>query len=140
MFKGIFISILGTLPLVGSADAIQDIRDCSNVGNTIEINQCSKGVATREEDRMQQEFSRLIAVLKREEKFFAAEKANFVAPLQLAQDAWLIYRDKQCGFVVALALGGTIEEMHRLGCMASLNEDRANQLKKERQEHEAQGY
>ncbi len=140
MLKGIFICILGMLPLLGSADAVTDIRDCSNVGNTININECSKGVATREEARMQQELSGLIAVLQRKEKFFAAEKANFVAPLQVAQDAWALYRDQQCAFVVALVMGGTMEEMYRLRCLASLHEDRANQLKTERQEHEAEGY
>lgn len=41
MLKGIFICILGILPLAGSADAVTDIRDCSNVGNTININECS---------------------------------------------------------------------------------------------------
>lgn len=83
MLKGIFICILSMIPLVGSADAVTDIRDCSNVGNTININECSKAVATREEARMQQELSSLIAVLQRKEKSFATEKPILLHPYKL---------------------------------------------------------
>ena len=142
MLKGVSIWILWIVSLAAIADTSKDISDCSNVGNTIQINQCAAGVAAREDARMQDELSRLVAALKRVEKFFSKEvpKPSFVAPLQLAQEAWLKYRDQQCHFVVALAMGGSVGELHRQGCLTSVNEERANRLQEFRQQYEAEGY
>jgi uncharacterized protein YecT (DUF1311 family) len=142
MLKRVAIVILFIAPLIATADTAKGISDCSNIGNTININGCAAGIAAREDARMQDELSRLATVLKRVEKFFAREvpTPNFVVPLQSAQDAWLKYRNEQCRFVVALAMGGSVSELDRQGCLAFLNEERANRLQEFRKQYEAEGY
>jgi uncharacterized protein YecT (DUF1311 family) len=48
--------------------------------------------------------------------------------LQEAQDAWTIYRDKQCSFETKLTEGGSIHGMVVASCLKGLTEQRTAEL------------
>jgi len=120
----------------------EEIVACSNVGNTIEINQCTATLAAREDERMKDEFSRSVAVLERVEKSFAKEvpKPQLVTPLRRAQAAWEKYKSAECQLAVAQAMGGSVSGLDYQACVASMNEERGNKLQALRVQYERQGY
>ena len=133
------LSLSSTLVLAGVPEKLVA---CSNTGNTIEINECAASLASAEESRMRVELARSKAVLHRVELFFAKDnrKLKLVAPLQAAQSSWARYREAECGFEVELAMGGSVGGLRYQGCLAALNEDRANRLQTLRAEYESLGY
>ena len=132
--------------LFASAPAFANLDDdlvaCSNGANTIEINACASSLAEREASRMRGELAGATAVIRRVETFFAKEvpQPRLVRPLQLAQAAWVQYMDTQCRLAVELAMGGSVRGLAHQGCLASLNEERANRLRSLRLEYESLGY
>jgi uncharacterized protein YecT (DUF1311 family) len=139
-FATVFFLILTSTSAL--ADVAEEIVTCSNVGNTIQINNCAANIAGKEAARLRDESMRAEAVLRRVESFFAKEKPapKLVQPLQETQAAWLKYKEAECQLAIDLAMGGSVAELHYQGCLASVYEERVKRLRALRMEYERLGY
>ena len=97
---------------------------CQNAQTTAAMRQCENIRYKEANDKMMMAYQNL---LKKSEK---SEKVK----LQLAQMAWLKYRDAEADSEAAAAEGGTLAPLIRISVMADLTEARWRQLLKSAEE------
>ena len=52
------------------------------------------------------------------------------AALREAQLAWIAYRDRNCAWHYALAMGGTVRSLYQIGCLTEMTRARTEELRR----------
>jgi len=108
------------LPCLDPAAQASRSDQCPKARNQRDLNECA-GAAYRAADvKMEIAFDKL--------RNAVSDSARRVK-LTDAQNAWLDFRDKYCGFVASAEKGGSMAPMQHGFCMAKITEQRTRQLR-----------
>jgi uncharacterized protein YecT (DUF1311 family) len=113
----------GTAPVAQDSGQVAQSKDsadtvCNAANTQIEINQCY-GDAYQKADK---DLNRLYSRVTKK------QNAAGLARLQLAQRAWLKYRDAHCAAAAAIYRGGSIQPSIRAGCLSRITRTRIDEL------------
>jgi uncharacterized protein YecT (DUF1311 family) len=111
-----------------ASDINRILSSCSKDHSHVEMTECVRSDTAKSKKALQEAEASVVNGLSQrneEPKDIAAMKKAYEA----GKDAFQSYRDKQCAFYVAMAAGGNGAHDLRLACEASLNMERAKQLK-----------
>ncbi len=118
MKKALTVVLLTCLPLFASAS--DDVVDCENAMNTIEINHC----ASIELEAAQVELDQYL-----EASFeHNAYDAELVSSIKMAQDSWQAYMTAHCDSVYTQWRDGSIRGLMALSCKTKLTKQRTHEV------------
>ena len=118
MKKALTVMLLTCLPLLASAS--DDVVDCENAMNTIEINHC----ASIELEAAQVELDQYL-----EASFeHNAYDAELVSSIKMAQDSWQAYMTAHCDSVYTQWRDGSIRGLMALSCKTKLTKQRTHEV------------
>ncbi|KPM01810.1 lysozyme inhibitor LprI family protein [Vibrio splendidus] len=118
MKKALTVVLLTCLPLFVSAS--DDVVDCENAMNTIEINHC----ASIELETAQVELDQYL-----EASFeHNAYDAELVSSIKMAQDSWQAYMTAHCDSVYTQWRDGSIRGLMALSCKTKLTKQRTHEV------------
>ncbi|MFS1973463.1 lysozyme inhibitor LprI family protein [Vibrio splendidus] len=118
MKKVLTVVLLTCLPLLASAS--DDVIDCENAMNTIEINQC----AAIELESAQAELDKYLAASFEHNDY----DAELVASIKKAQDSWQAYMSAHCNSVYTQWRDGSIRGVMALSCKTTLTKQRTHEV------------
>ncbi|MEZ9884624.1 lysozyme inhibitor LprI family protein [Vibrio splendidus] len=118
MKKVLTVVLLTCLPLLASAS--DDVIDCENAMNTIEINQC----AAIELESAQAELDKYLAASFEHNAY----DAELVASIKKAQDSWQAYMSAHCNSVYTQWRDGSIRGLMALSCKTTLTKQRTHEV------------
>ncbi|MFA0227221.1 lysozyme inhibitor LprI family protein [Vibrio splendidus] len=118
MKKALTVVLLTCLPLFVSAS--DDVVDCENAMNTIEINHC----ASIELETAQVELDQYL-----EASFeHNAYDAELVSSIKMAQDSWQAYMTAHCDSVYTQWRDGLVRGLMALSCKTKLTKQRTHEV------------
>ena len=118
MKKVLTVVLLTCLPLLASAS--DDVIDCENAMNTIEINQC----AAIELESAQAELDKYLAASFEHNAY----DAELVASIKKAQESWQAYMSAHCNSVYTQWRDGSIRGLMALSCKTTLTKQRTHEV------------
>ncbi|MEZ9556029.1 lysozyme inhibitor LprI family protein [Vibrio splendidus] len=118
MKKVLTVVLLTCLPLLASAS--DDVIDCENAMNTIEINHC----AAIELESAQAELDKYLAASFEHNDY----DAELVASIKKAQDSWQAYMSAHCNSVYTQWRDGSIRGLMALSCKTTLTKQRTHEV------------
>ncbi|MEZ8626195.1 lysozyme inhibitor LprI family protein [Vibrio splendidus] len=118
MKKVLTVVLLTCLPLLASAS--DDVIDCENAMNTIEINQC----AAIELESAQAELDKYLAASFEHNAY----DAELVASIKKAQESWQAYMSAHCSSVYTQWRDGSIRGVMALSCKTTLTKQRTHEV------------
>ncbi|EAP95923.1 lysozyme inhibitor LprI family protein [Vibrio splendidus] len=118
MKKVLTVVLLTCLPLLASAS--DDVIDCENAMNTIEINHC----AAIELESAQAELDKYLAASFEHNDY----DAELVASIKKAQDSWQAYMSAHCNSVYTQWRDGSIRGVMALSCKTTLTKQRTHEV------------
>ncbi|MFA0306090.1 lysozyme inhibitor LprI family protein [Vibrio splendidus] len=118
MKKVLTVVLLTCLPLLASAS--DDVIDCENAMNTIEINQC----AAIELESAQAELDKYLAASFEHNAY----DAELVSSIKVAQDSWQAYMSAHCNSVYTQWRDGSIRGVMALSCKTTLTKQRTHEV------------
>ncbi len=118
MKKVLTVVLLTCLPLLASAS--DDVIDCENAMNTIEINQC----AAIELESAQAELDKYLAASFEHNAY----DAELVASIKKAQESWQAYMSAHCNSVYTQWRDGSIRGVMALSCKTRLTKQRTHEV------------
>lgn len=118
MKKVLTVVLLTCLPLLASAS--DDVIDCENAMNTIEINQC----AAIELESAQAELDKYLAASFEHNAY----DAELVASIKKAQESWQAYMSAHCSSVYTQWRDGSIRGIMALSCKTTLTKQRTHEV------------
>ncbi|MEZ8245920.1 lysozyme inhibitor LprI family protein [Vibrio splendidus] len=124
MKKVLTVVLLTCLPLLASASASasasDDVIDCENAMNTIEINQC----AAIELETAQVELEQYLEASFEHNDY----DAELVASIKKAQESWQAYMSAHCSSVYTQWRDGSIRGLMALSCKTTLTKQRTHEV------------
>ncbi len=122
MKKLLSIVLLTCLPLLASASASasDDIVDCENAMNTLEINHC----AALELESAQLELEKYLAASFEHNSYYA----ELVSSIKSAQESWQAYMTAHCDSVYTQWRDGSIRGVMALSCKTKLTKQRTHEV------------
>ncbi|MFA0491092.1 lysozyme inhibitor LprI family protein [Vibrio splendidus] len=118
MKKVLTVVLLTCLPLLASAS--DDVIDCENAMNTIEINQC----AAIELESAQAELDKYLTASFEHNAY----DADLVASIKKAQESWQAYMSAHCNSVYTQWRDGSIRGLMALSCKTTLTKQRTHEV------------
>ncbi|MDH5910948.1 DUF1311 domain-containing protein [Vibrio splendidus] len=118
MKKVLTVVLLTCLPLLASAS--DDVIDCENAMNTLEINHC----AAIELETAQAELDKYLAASFEHNDY----DAELVASIKKAQDSWQAYMSAHCNSVYTQWRDGSIRGVMALSCKTTLTKQRTHEV------------
>lgn len=118
MKKVLTVVLLTCLPLLASVS--DDVIDCENAMNTIEINHC----AAIELESAQAELDKYLAASFEHNDY----DAELVASIKKAQDSWQAYMSAHCNSVYTQWRDGSIRGVMALSCKTTLTKQRTHEV------------
>ncbi|MEZ8692631.1 lysozyme inhibitor LprI family protein [Vibrio splendidus] len=118
MKKVLTVVLLTCLPLLASAS--DDVIDCENAMNTIEINQC----AAIELESAQAELDKYLTASFEHNAY----DADLVASIKKAQESWQAYMSAHCSSVYTQWRDGSIRGLMALSCKTTLTKQRTHEV------------
>ncbi|MEZ8757946.1 lysozyme inhibitor LprI family protein [Vibrio splendidus] len=118
MKKVLTVVLLTCLPLLASAS--DDVIDCENAMNTIEINQC----AAIELETAQVELEQHLEASFEHNDY----DAELVASIKKAQESWQAYMSAHCNSVYTQWRDGSIRGLMALSCKTTLTKQRTHEV------------
>ncbi|MEZ8714950.1 lysozyme inhibitor LprI family protein [Vibrio splendidus] len=118
MKKVLTVVLLTCLPLLASAS--DDVIDCENAMNTIEINQC----AAIELETAQVELEQYLEASFEHNDY----DAELVASIKKAQESWQAYMSAHCSSVYTQWRDGSIRGVMALSCKTTLTKQRTHEV------------
>lgn len=100
------------------ACADQNIPDCKNAFNTVQINKCLTAMSNAAEKEMGVYLTESLKNLNQDQ----------ITTLNLNQNAWLTYRDNYCGLILDYWSDGTVSTGEYLNCSYRLTKQRTQLL------------
>ncbi|MEZ9890916.1 lysozyme inhibitor LprI family protein [Vibrio lentus] len=114
------MSVIAFALLSGPASASDDVVDCENAMNTIEINHC----ASIELETVQVELEQYL-----EASFeHNAYDAELVSSIKVAQESWQTYQSAHCDSVYTQWRDGSIRGLMALSCKTKLTKQRTHEV------------
>ena len=118
-----FRSLLLALPLVfiaasataGDTDAV----DCKNAMVQNDLNFCANKDYQASDKKLNAVYAKVMA---------AVQDPGYQAKLKAAQRAWILFRDSECTFEVAINEGGSIYPMVNAMCLTKVTDARTKEL------------
>ncbi|MEZ8253764.1 lysozyme inhibitor LprI family protein [Vibrio splendidus] len=118
MKKVLTVVLLTCLPLLASAS--DDVIDCENAMNTIDINHC----AAIELESAQAELDKYLAASFEHNDY----DAELVASIKNAQESWQAYMSAHCNSVYTQWRDGSIRGLMALSCKTTLTKQRTHEV------------
>ncbi|PTP79708.1 lysozyme inhibitor LprI family protein [Vibrio splendidus] len=118
MKKVLTVVLLTCLPLLASAS--DDVIDCENAMNTLEINHC----AAIELETAQAELDKYLAASFEHNDY----DAELVASIKKAQESWQAYMSAHCNSVYTQWRDGSIRGLMALSCKTTLTKQRTHEV------------
>ncbi|PTP84457.1 lysozyme inhibitor LprI family protein [Vibrio splendidus] len=118
MKKVLTVVLLTCLPLLASAS--DDVIDCENAMNTLEINHC----AAIELETAQAELDKYLAASFEHNDY----DAELVASIKKAQESWQAYMSAHCSSVYTQWRDGSIRGVMALSCKTTLTKQRTHEV------------
>ncbi|PMN26284.1 hypothetical protein BCT41_18760 [Vibrio splendidus] len=118
MKKVLTVVLLTCLPLLASAS--DDVIDCENAMNTLEINHC----AAIELETAQAELDKYLAASFEHNDY----DAELVASINKAQESWQAYMSAHCSSVYTQWRDGSIRGLMALSCKTTLTKQRTHEV------------
>ncbi|PTO90996.1 hypothetical protein CWN98_00280 [Vibrio splendidus] len=118
MKKVLTVVLLTCLPLLASAS--DDVIDCENAMNTIEINHC----AAIELESAQAELDKYLTASFEHNAY----DADLVASIKKAQESWQAYMSAHCNSVYTQWRDGSIRGVMALSCKTTLTKQRTHEV------------
>ncbi|MEZ9522487.1 lysozyme inhibitor LprI family protein [Vibrio splendidus] len=118
MKKVLTVVLLTCLPLLASAS--DDVVDCENAMNTLEINHC----AAIELESAQAELDKYLAAIFEHNAY----DAELVASIKKAQESWQAYMSAHCNSVYTQWRDGSIRGLMALSCKTTLTKQRTYEV------------
>ncbi|MEZ9740069.1 lysozyme inhibitor LprI family protein [Vibrio splendidus] len=118
MKKVLTVVLLTCLPLLVSAS--DDVVDCENAMNTIEINQC----AAIELESAQAELDKYLTASFEHNAY----DAELVASIKKAHESWQAYMTAHCSSVYTQWRDGSIRGVMALSCKTTLTKQRTHEV------------
>ena len=118
MKKVLTVVLLTCLPLLVSAS--DDVVDCENAMNTIEINHC----AAIELETAQVELEQYLEASFEHNDY----DAELVASIKKAQESWQAYMSAHCNSVYTQWRDGSIRGLMALSCKTTLTKQRTHEV------------
>ncbi|MEZ9480449.1 lysozyme inhibitor LprI family protein [Vibrio splendidus] len=118
MKKVLTVVLLTCLPLLASAS--DDVIDCENAMNTIDINHC----AAIELESAQAELDKYLTASFEHNDY----DAELVASIKKAQDSWQAYMSAHCNSVYTQWRDGSIRGVMALSCKTTLTKQRTHEV------------
>lgn len=118
--------LLGTLA-TGAFAASEPKPDCANALTTVQMTQCAALDADAAEAQLNTAYQQLLKRLGQPDT--ATDKFSLMRQkLQVAQRAWIKFRDADCDAVYQVNASGTIRGLAALGCKRAHAEQRTKEL------------
>ncbi|WP_373960429.1 lysozyme inhibitor LprI family protein [Vibrio gigantis] len=118
MKKLLSIVLLTFMPLLASAS--DDVVDCENAMNTLEINHC----AALELESAQLELEKYLAASFEHNSY----DAELVSSIKSAQESWQAYMTAHCDSVYTQWRDGSIRGLMALSCKTKLTKQRTHEV------------
>ncbi|OCH66610.1 lysozyme inhibitor LprI family protein [Vibrio splendidus] len=118
MKKVLTVVLLTCLPLLASAS--DDVVDCENAMNTLEINHC----AAIELESAQAELDKYLTTSFEHNAY----DADLVASIKKAQESWQAYMSAHCNSVYTQWRDGSIRGLMALSCKTTLTKQRTHEV------------
>ncbi|MEZ8575924.1 lysozyme inhibitor LprI family protein [Vibrio splendidus] len=118
MKKVLTVVLLTCLPLLASAS--DDVIDCENAMNTIDINHC----AAIELESAQAELDKYLTASFEHNDY----DAELVASIKNAQESWQAYMSAHCNSVYTQWRDGSIRGLMALSCKTTLTKQRTHEV------------
>ncbi|MEZ8602625.1 lysozyme inhibitor LprI family protein [Vibrio splendidus] len=118
MKKVLTVVLLTCLPLLASAS--DDVIDCENAMNTIDINHC----AAIELESAQAELDKYLTASFEHNAY----DAELVASIKKAQESWQAYMSAHCSSVYTQWRDGSIRGLMALSCKTTLTKQRTHEV------------
>ncbi|MEZ8379897.1 lysozyme inhibitor LprI family protein [Vibrio splendidus] len=118
MKKVLTVVLLTCLPLLASAS--DDVIDCENAMNTIDINHC----AAIELESAQAELDKYLTASFEHNDY----DAELVASIKNAQESWQAYMSAHCNSVYTQWRDGSIRGVMALSCKTTLTKQRTHEV------------
>ncbi|PTO52772.1 hypothetical protein CWN94_16110 [Vibrio splendidus] len=118
MKKVLTVVLLTCLPLLASAS--DDVIDCENAMNTIDINHC----AAIELESAQAELDKYLTASFEHNDY----DAELVASIKKAQESWQAYMSAHCNSVYTQWRDGSIRGLMALSCKTTLTKQRTHEV------------
>jgi len=119
--------LLTTLFIASGVLAAAPKPDCANASTTPEMTQCAALDADAAEAKLNTTYKRLIKDLSQPDT--ETEKYSETRQkLQIAQRAWIKFRDADCEAIYQANIGGTLRGLAALGCKRNRAEQRTREL------------
>ncbi|PMO73240.1 lysozyme inhibitor LprI family protein [Vibrio splendidus] len=118
MKKVLTVVLLTCLPLLASAS--DDVIDCENAMNTIDINHC----AAIELESAQAELDKYLTASFEHNAY----DAELVASIKKAQESWQAYMSAHCSSVYTQWRDGSIRGLMALSCKTTLTNQRTHEV------------
>ncbi len=114
------LTIASTTPHIPRSVTVAQRTNCDNPMTQAEMNACA-GIAYQNADRkLNQVYQQLLP------KLSTSRKQKLIT----AQRAWIRFRDSSCDFERSEVAGGSMEPMMYSNCMASVTEERIQDLER----------
>jgi uncharacterized protein YecT (DUF1311 family) len=102
--------------------------DCGNAVNQAEMNECAARAARDADADLNRLWPQIVRQMQAADRE-GNSNGEGERRLRAAQRAWIAFRDAQCELEGVEALGGSMESMLVSGCIATMTERRANELR-----------
>ncbi|WP_287815523.1 lysozyme inhibitor LprI family protein [Pseudomonas sp.] len=119
--------LLTTLFMASGALAAAPKPDCANASTTPEMTQCAALDADAAEAKLNATYKQLIQNLSQPDTE-SEQYSETRQKLQIAQRAWIKFRDADCEAVYQANSGGTLRGLAALGCKRNRAEQRTREL------------
>ncbi|QKZ03274.1 lysozyme inhibitor LprI family protein [Pseudomonas eucalypticola] len=119
--------LLTTLFMAFGALAAAPKPDCANASTTPEMTQCAALDADAAEAKLNATYKQLIQNLSQPDTE-SEQYSETRQKLQIAQRAWIKFRDADCEAIYQANSGGTLRGLAALGCKRNRAEQRTREL------------
>lgn len=117
------VLLLGMMSMVVASNSA-NAGDCENANSQLAMNLCAEEAFKKTDDELNHVYRLLMHRLSPAAEI--ATKKKLIA----AQKAWIAFRDGECGFVSAGAVGGSIFPLVFTQCLDELTRRRVAELRK----------
>lgn len=107
---------------------------CAEAGTPDAVGQCVLAEATRLEAELAEEEAGLAGALEAESGGETGTGRSLLEEFRRAQQAWQQYRDAQCSYAYATALGGDLRGLKAATCLRELMRERVARVRAEREQ------
>ncbi|MDE1166458.1 MAG: lysozyme inhibitor LprI family protein [Pseudomonas sp.] len=121
------LMILAPLLFSATAFAAQPKADCANATTTPEINQCAQAEADVVEAKLNVAYQNLVKQLTQPDTE-TDKYSEMRKKLQIAQRAWIKFREADCDTILQINASGTIRTLAAIGCKRERAEQRIKEL------------